>query len=86
MRVAIGYPVLSWYIPAWFFRTLSFIGDKITQLFRFKFPFNSQTYDKLFGSSHCSSLRIQKELGFSPKYPLQQLLPDIIKNYHLGKL
>lgn len=81
MRLALGRPRRKMYLPLWVFKLLAWAGDQAETLLRRRLPFNSQTLVKLFGSSQCSSLRIQTELGFNPEYPLAVLLPSIIKKY-----
>ncbi|HLB41650.1 MAG TPA: NAD-dependent epimerase/dehydratase family protein [Gammaproteobacteria bacterium] len=81
MRTALGRSKPSWYLPLWVYRILAFMGDKMEYLINRRLPFNSHVFNKLFGMAHCSSINIQKELGFSSKYSLDKLLPEIIRAY-----
>ncbi len=81
MRKALGYSKSSWYIPLWVFRILAFMGTQIEYLIHWRLPFNSQGFDKLFSISHCSSLSIQQELKFDPKYSLNCLISEIVQAY-----
>lgn len=81
MRYALGKPSLKWHFPLIFFKFLAVFGDVFEKIFKKRFPINTQAIGKLFGSTQCSSERIQKELGFSPRHPLQQLLPEIVQRY-----
>lgn len=85
MRVALGRSASRWRIPLWVFKGLAWLGDQGGWLLRRSLPFNSQAFDKLFGSAQCSSGRIQKELGFCPEYSLLKLLPEIVQAYRAGK-
>lgn len=81
MRKALGMKLPRWFIPLIFFKTFAYIGDTIERLTTKSLPFNSTVFQKLFGSAECSAMRIQNELGFSAKYELSTLLPDIIHFY-----
>lgn len=81
MRKALNLPAPKWHIPLCVFKMLAIIGDKIEKIINRRFPFNSQTFIKLFGSAHCSSKLISKDLGFYSQFQLKMLLPDIVKSY-----
>lgn len=81
MRQALGKKIPRYAIPLWIFQGIAKMGDKLEKLFFFRFPFTEQTFQKLFGSSFCSSLLIQKELGFSSSYSLEDLMPSIVQAY-----
>lgn len=81
MHRALGRPLPSWHVPMWFFKLLAASGNLLELLFKRRFPFNTQAFDKLFGSSQYSASRIQTELGFTTQYDLDALLPSVIENY-----
>jgi len=81
MRNALGKNKLNLYIPLWVFKMVAILGDKYEKWFRYRFPFNSQTFDKLFLSATCNSFRIQNELGYKPEYSLKNVLPEIVETY-----
>lgn len=83
MRMALGRSKPFWFIPLWIFKMLALLGDQSERLIQRRLPFNSQAFNKLFSSSHYSSLRIQQELGFDSKYSLEKLLPEIIEAYRV---
>ena len=57
-------------------------GDIVGKLLKKQFPFNSDILGKLTGSLTFSSQRIQKEIGFKPKYNLYNTMDETIKWYH----
>jgi nucleoside-diphosphate-sugar epimerase len=75
---ALGKPVPAWRIPEVVFRGLAKIGDAIGKLRGRRFMFDSDTLNKLAGSSWYSSQKIEQELGFRAHYHLRESLPDII--------
>lgn len=81
----LGRSMPRWRIPLWIFKYLAWMGDQGERFLRRRLPFNSEAFQKLFGSSQYSSLRIQLELGFCPKYSLAKMLPEIIRIYREGE-
>lgn len=81
MRAALGRSNPRWHIPLHVFKLLARVGDIGERVMHHRLPFNSQAFAKLFSSSYCSSAHIQNELGFSPRYSLTKLLPEIIQIY-----
>ena len=81
MKQALGKHVPNWSIPLWVFKSLATIGDIGYAVIRRRLPFNSDAMDKLFGSAQYSSSRIKQDLGFEPRYHLENMLPQIIAAY-----
>ena len=86
MRQALGLGKPFWYCPLWLFKLLAIIGDQLEYIFRRRLPFNTQAFNKLFSTSDYNSSLIREELGFKSQYSLSDLLPEIVKTYHLAKL
>lgn len=85
MRQALQKRLPKWHIPLAIFKLLAIIGDSGKKLLGRRLPFCSETMKKLFGSAHYNSEKIQRELGFYPKYDLKKMLPSIIEAYQAQK-
>ncbi|HLB43519.1 MAG TPA: NAD-dependent epimerase/dehydratase family protein [Gammaproteobacteria bacterium] len=81
MRHALGKSHPWFYFPFWLFKILALVGDAVGSALRRRIPFDSQAFDKLFGTVYCDSSCIQEELGFCPQYSLRELMPEIVRAY-----
>lgn len=79
IRSVLGKSSLNASIPMGFLKLLAKSGDAIGRISGRRFPFDSDALDKLTGSAWYSSVKIQRELGFSPQHTLQSSLPDIVR-------
>ena len=68
-------------IPLWLFKLFAWMGDLGERWIKRRFPFNSDAFQKLFGSSQYRSILIQQELGWIPRYSLAEVLPEMIQHY-----
>jgi UDP-glucose 4-epimerase len=78
---ALNKPIPKWHVPLAVFKLLGWLGDIGQKIFRRRLPFSSQSLEKLFGSAEYNSARIQTDLGFTPRYTLENFLPEIIASY-----
>ncbi|NIQ02301.1 MAG: NAD-dependent epimerase/dehydratase family protein [Nitrospinaceae bacterium] len=76
---ALDKPVPTWRIPKGVFCGLAKLGDGIGKILGRRFPFDSDTLEKLAGSARYDSQKIVRELGFQAKYHLRESLPEIIQ-------
>lgn len=83
IREGLGKTPVCWAIPLVFLKALAKIGDTIGLLRRRRFLFDSITLKKLTGSAWYCSAKIERELGFTPRYTLPQSLPDILRFLNL---
>jgi nucleoside-diphosphate-sugar epimerase len=79
IRSVLGKSPLNAAIPIGLLNVLAKSGDSIGRILGRRFPFDSDTLDKLTGSAWYSSAKIQNELGFSPQNTLQSSLPEIVR-------
>lgn len=68
--MSIGKKVPSWGVPVFMFYLLAKVGDLLNVFRGAGMYFNSDNYQKLFGSSYFSCDKAKLELGFSPKRTL----------------
>lgn len=68
MCKTLGKKPKSWVVPEFIFFILAKMGSFINIFI--KFPFNSYSYQKLLGNECFSSKKIEKMVGFKPKYSL----------------
>ncbi len=72
---------LKFYIPMIIARGLAWVGDIGGRLVRKPLPFNSEALKKLTDSLTLSSLKIQKELDFKPKYNFYNTIKETVRWY-----
>ncbi len=77
IRRALDLQPLHWSLPRVFFSVLAAVGDGLQRVGA-PFPFDSTANDKLLGSAVYTSAAIESELGFRPKYTLDQALSDMV--------
>ncbi len=78
---ALGKPTPNWSVPLPVLQGLARIGDGIGTVRGKRFMFDSDALAKLTESAVYSSAKIQRELGFAPKWTLEQALPSIVQSY-----
>jgi nucleoside-diphosphate-sugar epimerase len=66
-----------WAVPLPLIRAGARIGDLLLRL-GIPSPLHTGTVRKLLGSAWYDDTKIRAELGFSPRYDLEQALPEII--------
>ncbi len=76
---ALNKPVPRGHIPFAVLQLMARLGDAIGALRGRRFMFDSDALHKLTGDSFYSSQRIERELGFTAAFHLQQSLPDIVR-------
>lgn len=80
LRVAQGLPACYWSIPASALRMGAYIGDSFEALFKRRFPFDGDVFERLLGSAWYSSARIERELGWRARVSLADGLSEMLKN------
>jgi len=75
---ALEKPVPVWNMPVGLLKILAKVGDGIGKIRGRRFLFDSDALDKLTSSACYSSEKIERELGFRPKWDLHSALPDIV--------
>ena len=83
---ALEKPIPNWSVPLPVLQGLAKIGDGIGGVRGKRFMFDSDALAKLTGSAAYSSAKIQRELGFAPKWTLDQALPAIVQSRFGGEL
>lgn len=74
----LGKQPAGWTMPLWGFRLLGWLGDVIGVVIGRRFVYDSSTYHKLFDHAQYDSSRIERELGFKPRYCLSDSLREIV--------
>lgn len=84
IRQTLAKPVIKWSISYSLLQALAKMGDGIGSLMKRRFLFDSDHLQKLTDSAHYSSVKISRELGYSPQYTLPASLPSIVAflNHH----
>lgn len=75
---ALGKSVPKWTVPIFALKALARTGDVIGRATGSRWKFDTDTYEKLFGSACYSSEAMRKTLGFEPKWDLKSALPQIV--------
>lgn len=78
MHAALGRPMPTWTVPVWGLRAIGFAGDAIGKVRGRRFVFDSDSIPKLLGSAWFSAEKIQKKLGFRPKWEMERALPSMV--------
>ena len=81
VRRALGKREPRWHIPMSVLTSGARLGDRLGSVSGYPMPLDSHTLDKLLGSAIYSSQRIRDELGFVPRYSLEDALPAIVAEY-----
>jgi UDP-glucose 4-epimerase len=71
-------PVPSRTYPLVLFRTLSRIGDTVGRIRGRRWIFDSEAYDKLFGSAWYDASAIETALGFTPQWTLETAIASMV--------
>lgn len=77
----LGKRPLPFYIPMRIAKGFSWAVDVAESMIRKKLLFNSDVLDKLTNTYTFSSLKIQKEIGFKPRYNLSNTINETINWY-----
>ncbi|MEW6427159.1 MAG: NAD-dependent epimerase/dehydratase family protein [Thermodesulfobacteriota bacterium] len=78
IRNALGMPISRRRIPYAVLALAARIGDGIGRLVPLQVPFDSEKLYKICGSACYSSRKLQVELGFHPRFELQDALPAMV--------
>jgi len=81
----LGRNPLPFYIPMGIAGILAIAGDIGKKIIRKSLPFNSEVLGKLTGSLTFSSGRIQRDIGFKPKYNLFNTIDETVRWYETGR-
>lgn len=79
IRQALGRGPARWTVPHALLRLAAAGGDGLARI-GLPAPFDSTVYHKLLGSAWYDSRRIERELGFEPKWSLEKALPEMVKS------
>ena len=71
----------SFFVPMGLARGFAVIGDIAGSMIGKQVPFNLNILEKLTGTYTFSSLKIQREIGFTPRYNLYNTISDTINWY-----
>ncbi|MDX8409554.1 MAG: NAD-dependent epimerase/dehydratase family protein [Mariprofundales bacterium] len=74
----LGKQMPGWTIPAWLLTLLARIGDGIGAIRGRRFMLDSDALHKLLGDARYSNGRLKQELGFVPRYDLQQAMVAMV--------
>jgi nucleoside-diphosphate-sugar epimerase len=85
IRRALGRPPRRWSVPAPVWRALAAGGDLARRLAGRRVGFDSEAFQKLFGSAEYSSSLIARELGYEPEHGLLAALPDLVRDVKGGR-
>lgn len=78
---ALDKPPPRWSVPMPLLTAVARVGDAIGYVRRRRFMFDSEALEKLLGSAWYSGNKIARELGFQPQARLEQVLPEIVRQY-----
>lgn len=76
---ALGKSVPAWRMPVFAFRALAKTGDVIGRVTGNRWKFDTNAFEKLFGSAFYDSAAIREKLGFVPKWDLKSALPAMVE-------
>lgn len=79
ISVGLTRPVPSRTCPLVCFRLLSRFGDVVGRVRGRRWVFDSQVYEKLFGSAWYDASAIESALGFTPRWTLETAIPYMLK-------
>jgi nucleoside-diphosphate-sugar epimerase len=77
---ALGKTPPRWTVPLAVFRALSVFGDAVGKARGRRWAFDSDAYDKMFGSACYDSSSIETTLGFEPQWNFRSALPHLIES------
>lgn len=76
---ALGRPLPGWTLPVPLLRWAARAGDALGRLRGRRFPFDSDTLEKLTGSARYDGEAIRRELGFDPKRNLSESIASMVQ-------
>ncbi|MBF0187831.1 MAG: NAD-dependent epimerase/dehydratase family protein [Magnetococcales bacterium] len=80
IREALGKPIPSWSLPLPILNLAATIGDGFGAVLGRRFPFDSDTLNKLVADALYDGSKMRTQLGFTPKHTLRAALPEIIQS------
>ncbi len=78
---ALGKRVPSWSVPIFVLRAMAKVDDLISFVTKRRFVFDSDTLEKLLGSSWYSAEKIKRELGYRPKRAFDDAVGEMVSHY-----
>ncbi len=78
LRHASGKKIPGWCMPGVWLRMLGLAGDGLEWLLRCSMPVNSTLASRLLDSACYASVRAQADLGFSPRYRLEDVCGEMV--------
>jgi nucleoside-diphosphate-sugar epimerase len=79
MNAALDRPPVGWSLPAPCWRALALAGDALGSILKRRAPFDSDAYQKLFGSAWYEPGDMRAVLGVVPRLTLEDALPGMVK-------
>jgi nucleoside-diphosphate-sugar epimerase len=80
IRGALGKASPKRTMPVAAFRVLARFGDVVARVRGKRWLFDSDSYDKLFGSAYYDSSSLETTLGFEPRWTFETALPHLIES------
>ena len=77
----LGKKPLQFYVPMCIAKLLAIAGDIGSKFIKKSLPFDSESLRKLTGSLTFTSQKLEKEIGFEPKYNLYNTMEETIRWY-----
>lgn len=74
---ALRRPVPRWTLPVSLLRIMARAGNVVGRLTRRRFVIDIDSLEKLIGSAHYSSAKIQRDLNYRPVHRLEDSLPEM---------
>jgi nucleoside-diphosphate-sugar epimerase len=81
---AMGKPPLLRNVPVWLLRAAAGIGDAVERILHRKMPVNSYVVKRIVGDLCFDGSKIQQELDWSPKVPLEEGISKTVQWYRQG--
>jgi nucleoside-diphosphate-sugar epimerase len=78
---ALGKRVLPFAVPLWAYSSAARLGDVLKRAGLHTVPLDSPTLRKLVGSAWYTSAKISRDLGYAPRFRLDEALPQMIAAY-----
>jgi nucleoside-diphosphate-sugar epimerase len=78
MNRALDRPAPTWSLPLALWRALALAGDAVEAVRQRRAPFDSDAYQKLFGSAWYEPGDMRADLGVVPQFTLEDALPGMV--------
>jgi nucleoside-diphosphate-sugar epimerase len=82
---ALGVEPPAWAVPSFAWRALARVGDVVGRVRGRRWRFDSDAYDKLFGSALYDGSAARDVLGFVPAWDLERALPAMVAERRGGR-